>query len=112
GSVYPTLQQLEDEGLIQAVAHDGARAFELTSAGREHLEQNDGGHVPWEAECEPGDEFAEALHSLVGQLHLAAMEVARAGDARQLKRAAHLIAQTKRELYRILAEDPGDRAAH
>jgi hypothetical protein len=40
------------------------------------------------------------------------MEVARAGDARQLKRAAHLIAQTKRELYRILAEDPGDRAAH
>jgi DNA-binding PadR family transcriptional regulator len=108
GSVYPALSQLEDEGLIRAVDQDGARAFELTSAGREHLDRHDDGHVPWEAECEPGDEFAEALHSLVGQLHLAAMEVARAGDARQLKRASQLIAQTKRELYRILAEDPGD----
>ena len=108
GSVYPVLSQLEDEGLIRAVERDGARLFELTSAGREHLDLNDHGHVPWEAECEPGEEFAEALHLLLGQLHLAAMEVARAGDVRQLKRAAQLIDQTKRELYRTLAEDPDD----
>src|SRR5689334_14343021 len=29
GSVYPTLQQLEDEGLVKAVERDGQRVFEL-----------------------------------------------------------------------------------
>ena len=34
GSVYPTLQQLEDEGLVRAVEADGGRrVFELTDTG-------------------------------------------------------------------------------
>jgi probable phosphoglycerate mutase len=33
--VYPTLQQLEDEGLVRTTDHDGQRLFELTDAGRE-----------------------------------------------------------------------------
>lgn len=37
GSVYPTLQQLEDEGLIEAVQQNGRRVFNLTAAGREEL---------------------------------------------------------------------------
>src|SRR5881275_2659676 len=39
GSVYPTLAQLEDEGLIRATDRDGTRLFEITDAGRAHLEQ-------------------------------------------------------------------------
>jgi DNA-binding PadR family transcriptional regulator len=37
GSVYPTLQQLEDEGLIEAVQQNGRRVFNLTAAGRAEL---------------------------------------------------------------------------
>src|ERR1700694_557535 len=37
GSVYPALQQLEDEGLIRSVETDGRKLFELTDAGRTYL---------------------------------------------------------------------------
>jgi len=40
GSVYPTLQLLEDEGLIQAEPKDGKRAYILTDAGRAELEKD------------------------------------------------------------------------
>lgn len=105
GSVYPTLSQLEDEGLIHATEREGAKVFALTEAGRQHLDAHASGPPPWEEACDPDDELGAALHSLLGELHLAAMQVGRAGDVRQLKRAAQLLAKTKRELYRILAED-------
>jgi DNA-binding PadR family transcriptional regulator len=37
GSVYPTLQQLEDEGLVEASQQNGRRVFSLTEAGRIEL---------------------------------------------------------------------------
>src|ERR1700741_3409528 len=40
GSVYPTLQHLEDEGLIVAELCDGRRVFSLTGAGRAELERD------------------------------------------------------------------------
>ena len=46
GSVYPTLAQLEDEGLIRAIERDGTKLFELTDAGREQAEQSPTGPPP------------------------------------------------------------------
>jgi len=40
GSVYPTLQQLEDEGLIESDQRDGRRVYKLTKAGRKELEDD------------------------------------------------------------------------
>ncbi len=40
GSVYPTLQQLEDEGLVEADAERGRRAFRLTEAGAIYVGDN------------------------------------------------------------------------
>ena len=37
GSIYPTLQQLEDEGLIQAEQREGKRVFSITEDGRTEL---------------------------------------------------------------------------
>jgi DNA-binding PadR family transcriptional regulator len=37
GTVYPTLQMLEDEGLIEPVQQEGKRVFQLTGAGRAEL---------------------------------------------------------------------------
>ncbi|HZU29167.1 MAG TPA: PadR family transcriptional regulator [Bryobacteraceae bacterium] len=38
GTMYPTLQQLEDEGLIVSEQQDGRRVYQITAAGRTELE--------------------------------------------------------------------------
>jgi DNA-binding PadR family transcriptional regulator len=40
GSVYPTLQQLEDEGMVQAEMQSGRRVYRLTEEGRKELERD------------------------------------------------------------------------
>src|SRR4051794_41553959 len=40
GSVYPALQQLEDEGLVRSVESGGRRQYELTDEGRAHVEEH------------------------------------------------------------------------
>ena len=37
GTVYPVLQQLEDEGLVRSEEVDGKKTYHLTDAGREEL---------------------------------------------------------------------------
>jgi DNA-binding PadR family transcriptional regulator len=40
GAVYPTLQQLEDEGLVTSVQEEGKRVYQITDAGAQELEKN------------------------------------------------------------------------
>jgi len=40
GSVYPTLQMLEDEGMVRSKEEDGKKVYEITDEGREYLDQN------------------------------------------------------------------------
>src|SRR5262245_13544395 len=40
GSVYPALQQLEDEGLVETESVDGKRSFKLTETGRTYVEEH------------------------------------------------------------------------
>jgi DNA-binding PadR family transcriptional regulator len=41
GTIYPTLQQLEDEGLISSETQDGKKIYRLTDTGRSELERSD-----------------------------------------------------------------------
>ena len=50
--MYPTLAQLEDEGLIRAVERDGTKLFELTDAGREQAQQTPTALPPWDEDEE------------------------------------------------------------
>jgi len=104
GSVYPTLAQLEDQGFVKATERDGARLFEITAAGRKHLGQRADDTPPWEREEDPATLFD--LKSQIKQIAIAAAQVMRAGDEQQVSRAAETLAETRRSLYRILAEDP------
>ncbi|HEY3728625.1 MAG TPA: PadR family transcriptional regulator [Solirubrobacteraceae bacterium] len=108
GSVYPTLAQLEDEGLIRSSESEGARRFEITDAGREHLETRADEPDPWELTEDDGDNGLTELGSQITQIARAAAQVAKVGDERQRTRAGELLAETRRSLYRILAEDPED----
>ncbi len=39
GTIYPTLQQLEDEALVRSEPVDGKRVYHITEAGRRELER-------------------------------------------------------------------------
>ncbi len=106
GSVYPALAQLEDEGLIRSIERDGTKVFEITDRGREHLEQRHTGTPPWELDDDLGSDAFGELMALSQQIHLAAAQVAQAGDEEQVARAADTLSEARRALYRILAEDP------
>jgi DNA-binding PadR family transcriptional regulator len=110
GSVYPTLAQLEDEGLIRSSESDGSRRFEITDAGREHLETRAGEPEPWQPTDEEGENALNEFGPLFMQVAKAAWQVASAGDERQRARATELLSETRRGLYRILAEDADESA--
>jgi DNA-binding PadR family transcriptional regulator len=105
GSVYPTLAQLEDEGLIRSDETEGARRFEITDAGRGHLDSRADEPDPWEPAAEEADNPLTELAPLVIQIGKATFQVASVGDSAQRDRARTLLAETRRGLYRILAED-------
>ena len=107
GSVYPALQQLEDEGLVQTAESEGKRAYELTAEGREYVAGNreELGN-PFEAATGGMDEGVFDLRGLMFQVGAAAMQVAAAGHTDEARK---ILADTRRALYKILAEDdPGD----
>ncbi len=108
GSVYPTLSQLEDEGLIRAVERDGTKLFELTDQGRERLGESKTDPAPWAEEDDPDAPDLHRMASLIIQIGKAAWQVGQEGDERQTEQAYQLLAETRRSLYRILAQDGED----
>jgi DNA-binding PadR family transcriptional regulator len=110
GSVYPALAQLEDEGLVQTDQLDGRKAFALTDAGRAEVEARDADRpAPWEQMS--GDVSGEMrqLAGLMREVAYAFSQVMRTGSDTQIAKAREVLADTRRALYRILAD--GDPAA-
>jgi DNA-binding PadR family transcriptional regulator len=102
GSVYPALSQLEDEGLVATDQSSGRKLFQLTDSGRSHVEDQDI-QPPWDAIAGTVDDDLTELHSIIGQVTMAAMQVARAGS--DIARARRVLIDARKQLYRILAED-------
>ena len=110
GSIYPTLQQLEDEGLVRAGDSDGKRVFHLTDAGRkEAARRAEGGAPPW-AMWDDGSPLAELRDVGIG-VAAAVVQVAQAGNDVQIARAREILQETRKRLYGLLAEDPTDDSA-
>ena len=101
GSVYPHLQMLEDEGMVQSSEVEGSRTYTLTDAGRAEAEK---AALPWQAGGETDDEV-RTLRLGVGQLMSAAKQLAGAGEKAQIERGIAVIQRARKELYQILAED-------
>ncbi len=106
GSIYPTLQQLEDEGLVVAETAEGKRTYRLTEDGTtyvaEHAEEV---AAPWrafaEADAESGD---ESLRPLIGQIAAAIWQIASVGTPDQQSRGRAALVELRRTLHTILAE--------
>jgi DNA-binding PadR family transcriptional regulator len=115
GSVYPTLQLFEDEGLVRSEEREGKRVYELTDAGRaaaDERRERPGG-PPWE------DWGRDALHDsirgfrkagervgpLLKPLVHAMRQVVMEADTAKLDRAAEVLKKATKDLYHILSEE-------
>ena len=107
GSVYPALQQLEDEGLITAESgEDRRRNYTLTDEGRTYVQAHaDELRAAWDAVTGSVDDAVFQIHNLSRQVVMATMQVAQAGTPAQVAQASKILADTRKALYRILAAD-------
>jgi len=103
GSIYPTLQLMQDEGLVRSEETDGKRVFQLTDEGREAAAQAPS--APWDQVAAYGDTAALQIRDLVFQVIGAARQVVHAGEPTQIEAAQQVLRDARKRLYRILAED-------
>jgi DNA-binding PadR family transcriptional regulator len=101
GSIYPTLQQLEDEGLVRAEERDGRRVFTLTESGRVQATAAKPG-APWAVDR--GREGAD-LRGLIAQVAQASVQVFQVGSPAAIAEAERILTATRRSLYQLLAGD-------
>ncbi len=110
GSIYPVLQQLEDEGLVTFERVDGRKTATLTEDGTAYVEEKrEELGTPWQAAAEAGGSdhrmLRESLHGLVG----AWKQIAQSGTTEQRTQAAEVLDEARKSMYRILAGDEPTR---
>ena len=112
GSVYPALQQLEDEALIQAETPEGGRRrYTLTAEGQAYVAARpDEVRAPWDMVASSVGDDAIELRHLFGQVVMAAIQVVRVGNEVQVAQAHKILTDARRSLYRILAADDDEAA--
>ncbi|MCW2767384.1 MAG: transcriptional regulator, PadR family [Nocardioides sp.] len=113
GSVYPTIQQLEDEGLVETDADRGRRSLRLTTAGQEYVGANPAELAAvWTPFEEPDREEQGAgfgdLKPEIGQVMGAVWQIVTTGSPQQRRAAVDILVETRRKLYGVLAD--GDEA--
>jgi DNA-binding PadR family transcriptional regulator len=103
--VYPTLQQLQDEGLVRAEEVSTARVYQLTEAGRSYVDAH---RVELDAPWQESDSTPDAeLFELFGQIrHIGAAlwQIGGSGRAEQIGQARRILTDARRALERVLTE--------
>jgi DNA-binding PadR family transcriptional regulator len=109
GSIYPALQQLEDEGLVVVQSEEGRKWYVLTDDGRSHVDQRaDELGAPWDAVKGDVGEGARELMGAMRQIGMALFQIAQTGNEAQQAEARKVLDGARRSLYRILAGDEDD----
>ncbi|HET7432234.1 MAG TPA: PadR family transcriptional regulator [Nocardioides sp.] len=119
GSVYPTISQLEDEGLVEGDDERGRRSLTLSEAGRtylaEHADEIEAVWAPFsrarherpsrdDEHGDSGPDFA-ALKPELGRVMNAVWQIITTGTDEQRRAAVGVLVEARRGLYRILADD-------
>lgn len=118
GSVYPTISQLEDEGLIEGDDARGRRTLRLSDSGREYLDQHEDevaevwapfteGTSRGPDDGDVGVDFA-SLKPELGRVMNAVWQIITTGTDDQRRSAIGVLVEARRALYQILADHPGD----
>lgn len=104
GSVYPTLQQLVDEELIETVGEGRRTEFQLTTAGtdyaKEHADELERLWTAAEQDASAEAALGESIQKFMGVVH----QFRFAATDDQRAKAVDAIDQARRTLYGILAD--------
>lgn len=104
GSVYPSLQQLADEGLVTSTEVDSKRTYEITDEGRALAEEHiAAAGYPWDA-MDEGRGDQGGLRTAVKELAVAAKLVGMNGSPEMIERASVILVKARKDLYGLLAE--------
>jgi DNA-binding PadR family transcriptional regulator len=119
GSIYPTLQLLEDEGLVVVKADEAAgaqgaakRRFALTPEGAAAAADLAKGPAPWEQMAAGAPLGARTLRHSVVRLIAVVHQVGLVGGPHELEETGKVLDEARRRLYVLLAEQgeaPGGR---
>ncbi|CAN5397641.1 hypothetical protein BH11ACT8_BH11ACT8_26440 [soil metagenome] len=108
GSVYPTIQQLLDEGLVENDEESGRRTVRLTAAGvtyaEEHADELAAVWAPFARAAEGETTEHVDLKAEIGQVMGAVWQIASAGSDAQRRAAVDVLVDTRRKLYGVLAD--------
>lgn len=108
GSVYPTLQMLEDRGYVHSSTEDGKRVYAITEEGRGYLKESAGSRPSkrWHQPEFGASPEIRAFGREVFEFGRAVVQAARSAsnDPERLARLRGVIDRARREIYAILAE--------
>lgn len=104
GSVYPTLQQMADEGLIASEETGGKKVFSLTAEGTDAVTALGDQPAPWEA-AGGTDSDSQGYREAAGKLMQAMFQLGKSGSTGQLSAGAEVLKDARKRLYEILAQD-------
>jgi DNA-binding PadR family transcriptional regulator len=107
GSVYPTVQQLQDEGLVETDDERGRKTLGLTAEGAtyvaEHADELASVWRPFDRTDQKAGEYAD-LKPEIGQVMGAVWQIATQGSGSQRQAAVDILVDARRKLYGILAD--------
>jgi DNA-binding PadR family transcriptional regulator len=107
GSVYPTIQQLQDEGLVETEDGRGRKTLVLTDEGRqyvaEHADELAQVWRPFERQATEETSFS-GLKPEIGQVMGAVWQIVTSASESQQRAAIEVLVETRRKLYGILAD--------
>ncbi|GAA1077573.1 PadR family transcriptional regulator [Tsukamurella spumae] len=103
GAIYPTLSQLEDEGLITIERENGRKVATLTTAGREHIETALADAPDPFAGFDGGSAERGHLRETLRELHEVTRRVARTGDPEQTAAVDTILGDAIKQVYLLLA---------
>jgi DNA-binding PadR family transcriptional regulator len=112
GSIYPNLQQLEDEGLVSAQEQGEGKTFSLTKHGEAWLK----GHpriaaAPWTVLADSAAGGYVVLLDLVQAVTMTTRQITQLGTEKQKDAAVEVLKATRKSLLRVLAEEDEDDSA-
>jgi DNA-binding PadR family transcriptional regulator len=104
GSIYPTLQLLEDQGLVKGEELEGKRVFALTDEGKAEAAASAErmGGAPWEGAETGGSRYK--LRQSFAQLFAAAKQVGQTGSQEQVDKTLEILAEARKRIYALLAD--------